>query len=66
MFGSRPSSPEILHLADRIVVMSKGRIVWDRENEAGGEADVAEEEQLVRAALGLQAADVGGGGPDGH
>jgi ABC-type sugar transport system ATPase subunit len=58
--------PEILHLADRIVVMSKGRIVWDRENEAGGEADVAEEEQLVRAALGLQAADVGGGDADGH
>jgi len=57
--------PEILHLADRIVVMSKGRIVWDRENEAGGEADVAEEEQLVRAALGLQASDVEGDA-DGH
>jgi rhamnose transport system ATP-binding protein len=52
--------PEILHLADRIVVMSKGRIVWDRENEAAGEGDVAEEEQLVRAALGLQVADVDG------
>jgi ABC-type sugar transport system ATPase subunit len=53
--------PEILHLADRIVVMSKGHIVWDRDNEAGAEADVAEEEQLVRAALGLQASDADGG-----
>jgi ABC-type sugar transport system ATPase subunit len=45
--------PEILHLADRIVVMSKGRIVGDRVNEVHAEADVAEEERLIRSALGL-------------
>jgi ribose transport system ATP-binding protein len=45
--------PEILHLADRIVVMSKGRIVGDLENAVRAEADVAEEERLIRSALGL-------------
>jgi ABC-type sugar transport system ATPase subunit len=45
--------PEILHLADRIIVMSKGRVVADIDNESKTEADMANEEDLIRAALGL-------------
>jgi ABC-type sugar transport system ATPase subunit len=44
---------EILHLADRIIVMSKGRVVADIDNESKTEADMADEEDLIRAALGL-------------
>jgi ABC-type sugar transport system ATPase subunit len=44
---------EILHLADRIIVMSKGRVVADIDNESKTEADMANEEDLIRAALGL-------------
>jgi rhamnose transport system ATP-binding protein len=57
--------PEILHLADRIVVMSKGRIVSDRENKVRDEAGVVEEERIVRAALGLAAGAGDGDAEDG-
>lgn len=43
--------PEILHLSDRIVVMSKGRIVANTVNSVYAEGDMAMEEQMVRAAL---------------
>jgi L-arabinose transport system ATP-binding protein len=45
--------PEILHLADRIIVMSKGKVVADIDNESKTEADMANEEDLIRVALGL-------------
>jgi len=47
--------PEILHLSDRIIVMSKGRIVAEIENTSTSERDLASEEDLVKLALGLQA-----------
>jgi rhamnose transport system ATP-binding protein len=47
--------PEILHLSDRIIVMSKGRIVAEMENTSTSERDLASEEDLVKLALGLQA-----------
>jgi ABC-type sugar transport system ATPase subunit len=46
--------PEILHLSDRIVVMSKGRIVANLENSTVEQADLASEEDLIKLALGVQ------------
>ena len=46
--------PEILHLSDRIVVMSKGRIVATLENNSVKQTDLAGEEDLIKLALGLQ------------
>jgi rhamnose transport system ATP-binding protein len=46
--------PEILHLSDRILVMSKGAIVADLANEVRSEADIAAEELMIRSALGLE------------
>ncbi len=46
--------PEILHLSDRIIVMSKGRIVAEMENTSTSERDLASEEDLVKLALGLK------------
>jgi ABC-type sugar transport system ATPase subunit len=47
--------PEILHLSDRIVVMSKGRIVANLENNSVDQAGLASEEDLIKLALGVQA-----------
>ena len=49
--------PEILHLSDRIVVMSKGRIVANLENNSVNQADLASEEDLIKLALGVQSED---------
>jgi ABC-type sugar transport system ATPase subunit len=49
--------PEILHLSDRIVVMSKGRIVANLENNSANESDLASEEDLIKLALGIQSND---------
>jgi ABC-type sugar transport system ATPase subunit len=49
--------PEILHLSDRIVVMSKGRIVATLENNSVQQSDLAGEEDLIKLALGLQSHD---------
>jgi ribose transport system ATP-binding protein len=49
--------PEILHLSDRIVVMSKGRIVANLENSSANQADLASEEDLIKLALGVQSGD---------
>ena len=46
--------PEILHLSDRIVVMSKGRIVAKLENNSVNQSDLASEEDLIKLALGVQ------------
>jgi ABC-type sugar transport system ATPase subunit len=46
--------PEILHLSDRIVVMSKGRIVATLQNNSVRQTDLAGEEDLIKLALGLQ------------
>lgn len=46
--------PEILHLSDRIIVMSKGRIVATLDNNSVTESDLAGEEDLIKLALGLQ------------
>lgn len=50
--------PEIVHLSDRIIVMSNGSIVAELENQATAESDLASEEDLIKLALGVQ----GGGG----
>jgi rhamnose transport system ATP-binding protein len=47
--------PEILHLSDRIVVMSKGKIVANLENNSVDQASLASEEDLIKLALGVQA-----------
>jgi ribose transport system ATP-binding protein len=58
--------PEILHLSDRIIVMSKGRIVATLDNNSVTESDLAGEEDLIKLALGLQSgSETGGGGGDG-
>jgi ABC-type sugar transport system ATPase subunit len=49
--------PEILHLSDRIVVMSKGRIVANLENTSVNQSDLASEEDLIKLALGVQSGD---------
>ena len=49
--------PEILHLSDRIVVMSKGRIVAKLENNSVNQSDLASEEDLIKLALGVQSDD---------
>jgi ribose transport system ATP-binding protein len=49
--------PEILHLSDRIVVMSKGRIVANLENSSVNQSDLASEEDLIKLALGVQSGD---------
>ncbi len=46
--------PEILHLSDRIIVMSKGQIVANLDNNSVTESDLAGEEELIKLALGLQ------------
>ena len=46
--------PEILHLSDRIVVMSKGRIVATLENNSLTESDMASEEDLITLILGVK------------
>ncbi len=46
--------PEILHLSDRIVVMSKGRIVATLENNSVTESDMASEEDLITLILGVK------------
>jgi ABC-type sugar transport system ATPase subunit len=53
--------PEILHLSDRIIVMSKGRIVAAMDNQSVNESDLTSEEDLIKLALGLQ----GDGDPHG-
>jgi len=58
--------PEILHLSDRIIVMSKGRIVATLDNHAVSESDMAGEEDLIKLALGLQSeSGAGGDAPSG-
>jgi ribose transport system ATP-binding protein len=58
--------PEILHLSDRIIVMSKGRVVATLDNHAVSESDMAGEEDLIKLALGLQSgSETGGGAPNG-
>jgi ABC-type sugar transport system ATPase subunit len=46
--------PEILHLADRILVMSKGRLVASMTNGSTGGSDLATEERMIRSALGVE------------
>jgi ABC-type sugar transport system ATPase subunit len=46
--------PEILHLSDRILVMSKGRLVAEMENDSTDAADFTAEEKMIRSALGLE------------
>jgi ABC-type sugar transport system ATPase subunit len=46
--------PEILHLADEILVMSEGRIVARLANAADGASDLASEEFVIRSALNLE------------
>ena len=46
--------PEILHLSDRILVMSKGRLVAEMDNDSTGAADFTAEEKMIRSALGLE------------
>ncbi len=46
--------PEILHLADEIIVMAGGRIVACVENTAEGEGGLASEEFVIRSALNLE------------
>lgn len=48
--------PEIVHLSDRIVVMSKGTIAAELENTSTDESDLTSEEDLIKLALGLQSA----------
>ena len=52
--------PEILHLSDRIVVMSRGRIVAKLENNSVNQSDLASEEDLIKLALGVQSDDKAG------
>ena len=52
--------PEILHLSDRIVVMSRGRIVAKLENNSVNQSDLASEEDLIKLALGVQSDDEAG------
>ena len=46
--------PEILHLSDHILVMSKGRLVAEVDNDATAASDFAAEEKMIRSALGLE------------
>jgi ABC-type sugar transport system ATPase subunit len=46
--------PEILHLSDRILVMSKGRLVAEMDNDATAATDLTAEEKMIRSALGLE------------
>jgi ABC-type sugar transport system ATPase subunit len=58
--------PEILHLSDRIIVMSKGRVVATLDNHAVSESDMGGEEDLIKLALGLQSgSETGGDAPNG-
>jgi ABC-type sugar transport system ATPase subunit len=46
--------PEILHLSDHILVMSKGRLVAEVDNDATATSDFVAEEKMIRSALGLE------------
>ncbi len=46
--------PEILRLSDHILVMSKGRLVAEVDNDAASTSDFAAEEKMIRSALGLE------------